>query len=299
MAKEVAILAVSIITLLVAGYAAYSVMGLNDTPLQVSAEKDYSAELKSIQYALDDVSKKLEALQSDVQELQVIKNEIDDKKSETQQVVQKQTQQPTQPTFDVTTNKNSYKAGESIIITAKGVSPQQTVKLDLVSSVNELIITQIVFSDSTGKLIYDMSLPSFLKTGVYKLIATYNNVVDETTIGITGTSQSTSTETQPDNTSDSIVSSQSLSFGLDKSSYTPGDIIWVTGKGTPNTSVVLKMTSPTAKVQMANTNALGDGTFSPVFVLPSDAEAGEWNIVATQNDKEATVKFKVITANSS
>ena len=294
MAKEVAILAVSIITLLVAGYAAYSVMNLSDTPNQASAEKDYSAELKSIQYALDDVNKKLEALQSDVQELQVIKNEIDDKKSETQQVVQKPTQQQTQPTFDLTTNKNSYKAGESIIITAKGVSSQQAVKLDLISSVNELIITQIVFSDSTGKLIYDMSLPSFLKTGVYKIIATYNNSVDEVTLGITGTSQSTSTETQQDNTNDSIVSSQSLSFNLDKSSYTKGDIIWVTGNGAPNTSVVLKMTSPTAKVQMANTNTFGDGKFSPVFVLPSDAEAGEWNIVATQNDKDATVKFKVI-----
>jgi len=42
MAKELAILAVSMITLLVAGYAAYSVMELSDTPSprQVSAEKE-------------------------------------------------------------------------------------------------------------------------------------------------------------------------------------------------------------------------------------------------------------------
>jgi len=291
MAKELAILAVSMITLLVAGYAAYSVMELSDTPSprQVSAEKDYTGELKSIQLSLNDVNKKLEALESDIAELQTIKDALDETKQTP--VVQKPTQ--TQSTLDITTNKNSYKAGESIIITANGISPQQTVKLDLFSSVNELIITKIVFSDSTGKLVYDMQLPSFLKTGSYKLKATYGNIVDEITVGITGSS---TTETQPDDTEetpDSIVSTYPLSFSLDKTSYTPGDVIWVTGKGEPNKSVVLKMTSPDYEEQTANTTALSDGTFTPVFILPSDAEAGEWTIIAAQNDKEVKVKFKV------
>ena len=291
MAKELAILAVSMITLLVAGYAAYSVMELSDTPSprQVSAEKDYTGELKSIQSSLNDVNKKLEALESDIAELQTIKDALDETKQTP--VVQKPTQ--TQSTLDITTNKNSYKAGESIIITVNGISPQQTVKLDLFSSVNELIITKIVFSDSAGNLVYDMELPSFLKTGSYKLKATYNNIVDEITVGITGSS---TTETQPDDTeetSDSIVSTHPLSFSLDKTSYTPGDVVWVTGKGEPNKSVVLKMTSPDYEEQTANTTALSDGTFTPVFILPSDAKAGDWTIVAAQNDKEVKVKFKV------
>jgi hypothetical protein len=290
MAKELAILAVSMITLLVAGYAAYSVMELSDTPSprQVSAEKDYTGELKSIQSSLNDVNKKLETLESDMAELQTIKDALDEIE-QTQPVVQK----PQTQTFDITTDKNSYKVGESIVITTKGTLPQQTVKLDLYSSVNELIITKIVFSDSTGKLVYDMEIPSFLKTGSYKLKATYNNIVDEITIGITGSS---TTETQPDDTEetpDSIVSTYPLSFSLDKTSYTPGDVIWVTGKGEPNKSVVLKMTSPDYEEQTANTTALSDGTFTPVFLLPSDAKAGDWTIVATQNDKEVKVKFKV------
>ena len=294
MAKELAILAVSMITLLVAGYAAYSVMELSDTPSprQVSAEKDYTGELKLIQSSLNDVNKKLETLESDMAELQTIKDALDETKQTP--VVQKPAQ--TQSTLDITTNKNSYKAGESIIITANGISPQQTVKLDLFSSVNELIITKIVFSDSAGKLVYDMELPSFLKTGVYKLKATYNNVVDEITVGVTGISQTTDTQTQPDDTEetpDSIVSTYPLSFSLDKASYTPGDVVWVTGKGEPNKSVVLTMTSPDYEEQTANTTALSDGTFTPVFILPSDAEPGDWTIVATQNDKEVKVKFKV------
>ena len=294
MAKELAILAVSMITLLVAGYAAYSVMELSDTPSprQVSAEKDYTGELKSIQSSLNDVNKKLEALESDIAELQTIKDALDETKQTP--VVQKPAQ--TQSTLDIATNKNSYKAGESIIITANGISPQQTVKLDLFSSVNELIITKIVFSDSAGKLVYDMEIPSFLKTGIYKLKATYNNVVDEITVGVTGISQTTDTQTQPDDTEetpDSIVSTYTLSFSLDKTSYTPGDVVWVTGKGEPNKSVVLKMTSPDYEEQTANTTSLSDGTFTPVFILPSDAEPDEWTIVATQNDKDAKVKFKV------
>jgi len=293
MAKELAILAVSMITLLVAGYAAYSVMELSDTPSprQVSAEKDYTGELKSIQSSLNDVNKKLEALESDIAELQTIKDALDEIE-QTQPVVQK----PQTQAFDITTNKNSYKAGESIIITVNGISPQQTVKLDLFSSVNELIITKIVFSDSAGKLVYDMEIPSFLKTGIYKLKATYNNVIDEITVGVTGISQTTDTQTQPDDTEetpDSIVSTYTLSFSLDKTSYTPGDVVWVTGKGEPNKSVVLKMTSPDYEEQTANTTSLSDGTFTPVFILPSDAKAGDWTIVAAQNDKEVKVKFKV------
>jgi hypothetical protein len=266
-------------------------MDLSDTPSprQVSAEKDYTGELKSIQASLNDVNKKLEALESDIAELQTIKDALDEIE-QTQQVEQKPTQ-----TFDITTDKSTYKVGDLIVITAKGMLAQQTVKLDLYSSINELIITKIVFSDSTGKLIYDMELPSFLQTGNYKLKATYNNIVDEVNISITG---STTTETQPDETEeepDSIVSTYPLSFSLDKTSYTPGDVVWVTGKGEPNKSVVLKMTSPDYEEQTANTTALSDGTFTPVFILPSDAQAGEWTIVATQNDKEVKVKFKVNT----
>src|SRR3989338_6288916 len=109
MAKELAILAVSMITLLVAGYAAYSVMELSDTPSprQVSAEKDYTGELKSIQASLNDVNKKLEALESDIAELQTIKDALDGIE-QTQPVVQKPIQ--TQSTLDIATNKNSYKA---------------------------------------------------------------------------------------------------------------------------------------------------------------------------------------------
>ena len=130
MAKELAILAVSMITLLVAGYAAYSVMELSDTPSprQVSAEKDYTGELKSIQSSLNDVNKKLEALESDMAELQTIKDALDEIE-QTQPVVQK----PQTQTFDITTDKNTYKVGDSIIITARGVLAQQTVKLDLYS----------------------------------------------------------------------------------------------------------------------------------------------------------------------
>ncbi|MDP3779994.1 MAG: hypothetical protein Q8Q69_02245, partial [Nitrosopumilaceae archaeon] len=85
----------------------------------------------------------------------------------------------------------------------------------------------------------------------------------------------------------------SQSFSIDKTSYTPGYVVCVTGKGEPNKSVELTMTSPDYEEQTANTTALSDGTFTPVFILPSDAKAGDWSIVATQNDKEVKVKFKV------
>lgn len=300
MAKELAILAVSMITLLVAGYAAYSVMELSDspTPRSVVAEKDYTGELKLIQSSLNDINKKLEALESDIDELQIIKDQLEDLQPKTTSTTPKPTTQPAQPTFDIITDKTSYKVGDSIIITANGVLPQNAVKLDLYSSLDELIVTQIVYSDSAGKLVYELKLPSFIKTGNYKLKALYNNIVDEITVNVSGSTQS-ETETSSDNTStqsDSVVTTTSgLSFSLDKGSYKPEEIVWVSGKGVPNSSVVLKMTSPDGKIQMANTGTLSDGSFKPVFILPSDAKAGDWVIVATQGDKEAKVTFKVYT----
>ena len=77
MAKEIAILAVSVITLFVAGFAAFGVYDLDKIPSQSAAAqiKDYTTEFESIQSALESVNQKLETLESDtIEELKIIQS---------------------------------------------------------------------------------------------------------------------------------------------------------------------------------------------------------------------------------
>ena len=77
MAKEMALFSISIITLLVAGYAAYGVNDMGSNSPFASAEiKDYTQEFNSIQTQLNTLTTKLDQLETDtVGELQKIKSD--------------------------------------------------------------------------------------------------------------------------------------------------------------------------------------------------------------------------------
>ncbi|MCZ6583508.1 MAG: hypothetical protein O6746_01185, partial [Thaumarchaeota archaeon] len=82
MAKEAAILGVSILTLFVAGFAAYSIYDSNGVSSAAAVVKDYTGEFESLQTALSEVNQKLEDLESDtIKELQKIKVELEEVKA--------------------------------------------------------------------------------------------------------------------------------------------------------------------------------------------------------------------------
>ena len=82
---------------------------------------------------------------------------------------------------------------------------------------------------------------------------------------------------------------------LDKEQYSPGDIIRISGTGPANSPVDLKMIDPDTKVKTAHSNSSEDGTYSIIYIIPSDAETGNWkSILTVGNEKsETTVKVTV------
>jgi len=315
MAKETMILAVSVLTLFVAAFAAYTITDLevNSSPQTASAEfLDYTDEFQAIQSTLQEVSKKLETLESDTaKELEIIKTELEQIKSitsETQQdVIQTSTPfsialnkatylqgdaiivsshniSPQKPVTIQLLNKATYLQGDAIIVSSHNISPQKPVTIQLLSSFNELITSKNTFSDSTGGFVFTFPVPEFLSPGEYKIQATSETGIDTMFITI-------SDGTDPEEPTTSTVTS--ITVILDKAEYKSGDMIKVTGYGVPSKSIIAELTDPDTEKSTANVSTASDGSYTLIFILDSDAKQGNWKLKVTQEELVQTVTFEV------
>jgi hypothetical protein len=286
MAKETMILAVSVLTLFIAAFAAYSINGLelSSSPQTATAEIiDYTDEFQAIQSTLQEVSQKLETLESDtVKELEIIKTELENVKSITSET--KQDIIATSEPFSITLNKSIYLKGDAIIVSSQNVLPQKSVTIQLLSSFNELIISKNAFSDSTGGFVFTFPLPEFVSPGDYKIKATSESGTDTMFITI-------SDDSAPEEPNTSTVTS--ISAFLDKEVYKSGDLIKVTGTGLASTPIIAELTSPDYEKSTANASTASDSTYTLIFILDSDAKQGDWKIKVTQKDLVQTVTFEV------
>ena len=112
MAKETMILAVSVLTLFIAAFAAYTITDLevSSSPQTASAEfLDYTDEFQAIQSTLQEVTEKLETLEFEtVKELEIIKTELALVKS-----ITSETQQDViETSFSIALNKSTYLQGD-------------------------------------------------------------------------------------------------------------------------------------------------------------------------------------------
>jgi hypothetical protein len=286
MAKETMILTVSILTLFIAAFAAYSISGLELTssPQTATAEIiDYTDEFQAIQSTLQEVSQKLETLESDtVKELEIIRIELENVKSITSET--KQDVITTSDPFSITLNKSTYLKGDAIVVSSHNILPQKSVTIQLLSSFNELITSKNAFSDSSGGLIFTFPIPEFVSPGNYIIKATSESGTDTMFITI-------SDDLTPKESTTSTVTS--ISAFLDKEEYKSGDLIKVTGTGLASTPIIAELTSPDSEKSTANASTASDGTYTLIFILDSDAKQGNWKIKVTQEDLVQTVTFEV------
>jgi len=286
MAKETMILVVSVLTLFVAAFAAYTITDLevNSSPQTASAEfLDYTDEFQAIQSTLQEVTEKLETLESDtVKELGIIKTELEQIRlitSETQQDVIE-----TSTPFGISLNKLTYLKGDAIIVSSQSVLPQKPVTIQLLSSFNELIISKNTFSDSTGGFAFTFPIPEFVSPGEYKIQATSETGIDTMFITI---NDGTATQAPITSTVTSITAI------LDKEEYKSGEIVKVSGYGIASKSIIAELTDPDNEKYSANAGTASDGSYTLIFILDSDAKQGDWKIKVTQEELVKTVTFEV------
>jgi len=283
MGKELAILTISFVTLIVAGYAAYTVSGMGNAgaPTAAAAVNDYTEEFESIQSKLNQVTLKLEQLESDtITELQQIKSDLNEFKKLQTETIKSATSQ-----FRIVLDNAIYTNGDKITILATGVLPQKVVTIELQSISGEVISKNLAYSDSQGTLNYSLMIPNYIGMGSYKVKATYNGNEAEALITIS-----------EDPITESIVATSTSSgfqVSLDKESYSPGDIIRITGVGNPGESLALETTDSSGEKTSAHSNVSSDGTYTMIYILDSNAKKGNWQMVLTHGSNQETIPINI------
>lgn len=130
--------------------------------------------------------------------------------------------------LEVTTDKPVYRGGEKLVISGSAVKRQMTtgsegitldrVNVQVKTSSNKLIYNSELYFDNGGnfKTTYDLPLTVF-KDGTYKVIATYQKLIVQTTFEV------------KNNTPISADEKLTLSLNTDKEEYSPGDTIHISG----------------------------------------------------------------------
>lgn len=156
------ILAVGVITLSIAGIVVFGISNTENSPHSASA----MSELDTIQKSLDDITKKLEALETNtIEDIQQIKTELADIKSISESEII-----DTKNELTVALEKSSYKSGD--LIQVAGFGKANTLIIGKLINPNSEIITSYssTSSDSTYSLIFILDKEA--KPGNWKLNVT-------------------------------------------------------------------------------------------------------------------------------
>jgi len=297
--SNIRIVTIGALGILIAIAAVYGVSSMSSQiqakPGQTTAP-DYSAQLDSIKSQVASLNSQIGSMNSQIGTisdklgtLDTLKGNVADIQAKLSDIESKTTQvQQTQSTtvpLALLLDKSVYNSGDTIKISAIGVNPLKTVQVQLLDSGGFVIIHKETWSDSTGKLSYDLQLSSSLIPGNYKVqvISDQQTQSQPITIGGQSTSQNTGTFTA----------------NTDKSVYTTGNLIQVTGTGPVGTSVTGVMTSPTGKTYSTVVTIQSDGTFLMIFSTPQPYETGQWSIAVTNLAQTKTLYFNLGTGSSS
>ncbi len=268
------VFAVSILALLVSGYAIISGNNIQTPTVEIN---NNSNELKAMQATIDQLTAKIETLEADTA------NELETIKTEFEQAIETANSEIAQ--FGISLDQSAYSIGDSIKVTADNIGAQIPVQIELLSYSGEVIASSIPYSDAAGKLVHSIKLPSFIQEGTYEIQATSNDRTVVKSITVSDSDLQTLEE--------SSTIPAGLTVNLDKQTYKPGEIVKVSGTGQPSQSVSLKITDPDGSLTSAHSSSSSDGSITMVYILPSDADDGNWKMTIKLNDKKETLTFQV------
>jgi len=292
--QRYAIVAIAVLAVLVASAGVYGVSNMNSLiqakPSQ-TAVPDYSAKLDSIKSQIVSINSQIDSMNTKLAALDTLKSDVIDIKGKLTDIQNKTiqvSQIPTAVPLALLVDKSIYNPGDTIKITAIGINPLKTVQVQLLDNSGFIIIHKDIWSDSTGKLSYDLQLSSSLVLGNYKvqLVSDQQTQSQPITIASSGTSQTT--------TGSGIFTAQT-----DKSVYQTGNMIQISGTGQAGTTVTGVMTSPSAKTYSASVTIQPDGNYVMFFATQQPYETGQWNISVTNLGQSKTLSIYIGSGSSS
>ena len=297
MLRDYATITLGILTLLATSAAVYGILTIN-TQIQAKPEQvkipDYTAELDSLKSQVDSINSQIGSMSTSLATLDTLKNNVADINGKLTDLQTKEAaiQQPAPASTPVTPlalvlDKSSYLQTDTIKITAIGANPQKTVDVELLDSTGFVVMHKTTWSDSSGKVSYQMQLTTALPAGDYQIqiISDQQTSTQPLTITAASTTSTTSTTT-------------AFTAKTDKSTYNTGDFIQVLGAGQAGTSITGVLTSPTGKTYSTATTIQSDGSFVMFFSPSQPYETGTWSILVTNLGQTKSLSIYVGTGTS-
>src|SRR5574340_311529 len=299
MLRDYATITLGVLTLLATSAAVYGILTIN-TQIQAKSEQvkipDYTAELDSLKSQVDSINSQIGSMSSSLTTLDTLKNNIADINGKLTDLQTKEAtvQQPAPTSTPVTLlalvlDKSSYLQTDTIKITAIGANPQKTVDVELLDGTGFVVMHKTTWSDSSGKVSYQMQLTTALPPGDYQIQIISDQQTSTQPLTITAASTTTST------TSTTTV----FTAQTDKSSYNTGDFIQVLGAGQAGTSITGVLTSPTGKTYSTATTIQSDGSYVMFFSPLQPYEIGNWSITVTNLGQTKSLSISVGSGSSS
>lgn len=299
MLRDYATITLGVLTLLATSAAVYGILTIN-TQIQAKPEQvkipDYTAELDSLKSQVDSINSQVGSMSTSLATLDTLKNNIADINGKLTDIQTKEAtvQQPAPTSTPVTPlalvlDKSSYLQTDAIKITAIGANPQKTVDVELLDGTGFVVMHKTTWSDSSGKVSYQMQLTTALPAGDYQIqiISDQQTSTQPLTITVASTTTSTTSTTT------------AFTAQTDKSTYNTGDFIQVLGAGQAGTSITGVLTSPTGKTYSTATTIQSDGSFVMFFSPSQPYETGTWSILVTNLGQTKSLSIYVGTGSSS
>lgn len=299
--RDYATVTLGVLTLLVTSGAVYGILTIN-TQIQAKPEQpqlkipDYTAELDSLKSQVDSINSQVGSMSTTLATLDTLKSNVADMNGklsdlETKSNAVSQPATTSMPTTSlaIVLDKSSYLQTDTIQITAIGANPQKTVEIELLDNTGFVVLHKTTWSDSTGKVSYQMQLSNALPVGSYQVEVISDQQTGSQSISIVAPSASTTTTT---------TNSGAFTAQTDKIVYNNGDFIQVTGAGQAGTSITAVLTSPTGKTYSTATTIQSDGSYVMFFSPVQPYEIGNWSIVVTNLGQSKTLSISVGTGSS-
>src|SRR5690348_5081840 len=296
--RDYAVITLGVLTLLVTSGAVYGILTIN-TQIQAKPEQvkipDYTSELDSLKSQVDSINTQVGSMSNTLATLDTLKSNVADMNSKLTDLESKTTavSQPVSSTsttsLAVVLDKSSYLQTDAIQITAVGANPQKTVQIELLDNTGFVVLHKTTWSDSSGKVSYQMQLSTALPVGSYQVQVISDQQTGSQSITIVAASTSTTTTT----------GSGQFTAQTDKTSYNNGDFIEVLGAGPASTSITGVLTSPTGKTYTAATTVQTDGSYVMFFSPAQPYDTGNWSIAVTNLGQTKTLTINVGTGTTS
>ena len=283
MLREYAIVMIGAITLLFAGVGAYGVVFSNHNaqaaPEPISIP-DYSDELKSLDYTdeLNSMNTQIQEIKSQLNTLQELKSDV----SEIQQKLGALEEKATPPKQATTMflDKSTYQKGENVKVTVVGLEPQQVANVQILDG-DFVIVNKEAFTDSSGKLVYQLALSSALPAGAYNVRV------------ISGQDTTSEPITVTESSSGSTTTTSGFTASADQNTYSAGDLIKVSGTGQANKQISATLTGPSSQTLSTASSVQSDGKYAIFFPTTSNTEKGNWQVTVNYQSESIVVSITI------